>query len=158
VVFLAFVFNSPYLSFLHGEKKKDMKTNRQRVITAAVMILIVVFWTGYLWTKAECFCKRERSSAFFTKKAVKVAARMGKGSRILVIDMHSDRKYSPSKTVSHGFPSLLNLYYPHKRLKGQIIPIDKIGEFKDETFAGSLNFAWKNNHLRRISGKSPRER
>ena len=155
VVFLSVVYHSSYFPFLQVKEKKGKKINKQNLITAAALIVLFVFWTGHLWSKAEYFRKRERSSAFFTKKVVRAATRVKKGSRILIIDMHPEGEFSPSKTVSHGLPSLLNLYFPRKQLKGEIVPISEIEKFKDEAYEGILKFAWRDNRLICITGDIP---
>ena len=105
------------------------------------LILIIFAWIGYFYVRAGISAEKGKSSVVFTRQVVQAVSKMKTGSRIFIVDMDRDKRYSPTGTVAYGFASLLNLYYPHKRFTGEIIPPGKVAQIKCNK--NSLNFFFR---------------
>lgn len=110
------------------------------------IVLILAAWTGYLFTRAGGYGQAGNASAEFTRQVLPTVSKLETGGRVFIIDTGSTQRFSPSKTVSYGFGSLLNLYYPGKQFTGEIITPDHIEKLRTE--GGSIHvFTWNNGKL-----------
>ena len=107
--------------------------------------LIGFIWIGYLFVEAKEIGKRGKNSALFSKQLTATISTVHVKKRLCVVDRDTGKKFTPSKTVSYGFHSMLNLYYPKQNLMGFIVPYKKNITLKRR---GNMSyFIWENNRL-----------
>lgn len=109
------------------------------------MCLLLLGWGRYLFTKSASYGKYGKISAQFTEQVVRTVSEMPSGAKVYIIDRHYGEDFSPSKIIAYGFNSLLNLYYPQKHFRGEIIsPTESI---KMKTDPVAFFFIWENREL-----------
>ena len=131
-----------FLVLIFSLWKKTKKTGIALIIT----VLLSVTWIGYLFVNTAVRGEKGKHSTVFTQQVLGTTSTIKAGSQILVIDMEKGKRLSPTGTVSYGFGSLLNLYYPHKQLSGEIIPPASLAQIKCDNSSLNLLF-WGNGHL-----------
>ncbi|MFC2155424.1 hypothetical protein ACFLRB_02900 [Acidobacteriota bacterium] len=110
--------------------------------------LLAAGWVGYLFSKAVPIGEKGEASAGFSEQVVLALHDIPAKSTIIIIDKHHSSKNSPSKVIAYGFHSLLNLYYPDKKLTGKIFPPEKIIGLKNKP--GTYVFSYEDNFLKQI--------
>ncbi len=108
-----------------------------------ILVLIYIVCLAFIATN---YGAAGKNSAAFTQQVQRSAAKIKNGNRIVIIDLEAGRKLSPSVTVTYGFAALLNLYYPHKGLWGEIVPPGKPAQINDDKSDFTL-FSWGNGCL-----------
>jgi hypothetical protein len=71
---------------------------------------------------------------------------MKKWQRLVIIDLDSEKNFSPFHSVSYGLDPLIALYYPRKYLMGEIIGMGKVRQWKDDPHNLYI-FSWRNGQL-----------
>jgi hypothetical protein len=129
----------------HLWKNLAIKSGVKRYLAWALIFILSLAWGGYLLTKAGAIAKKGRCSASFTRQLVAKISTVKPGSKIVIIDRDQQQPYPPSKIVSYGFPALLNIYFPGRRLQGEIVT-PQVGQ--DVRYDPAVNyFSWQNAHL-----------
>ncbi|MCP4157090.1 MAG: hypothetical protein GY757_55780, partial [bacterium] len=111
VVFLLLIF--PLLGKMGFTDELTFPSPRKwpRNVLFIALSVILVVWSGYLWSRAAGECVKAENSALFTAEVVASVSSLDKGARVLIVDGQAAGKVSSSKSVSHGFGPLLNLYF-----------------------------------------------
>lgn len=123
-----------------------IKTKKALRNTALIfMCLLLLGWGRYLFIKSASYGKDGKISAQFTEQVVHAVSELPSGAKVYIIDRHFGEKFSPSKIISYGFNSLLNLYYPQQNFKGEIISPTEPTKIK--TDPSTFFFIWENRDL-----------
>ncbi|UCH94337.1 MAG: hypothetical protein JSV88_29275 [Candidatus Aminicenantes bacterium] len=121
------------------------KRIKQTFIFLPIGILILAY-IGYLAIIAAANGKKGNHSFVFTQQVLQRTSNMKPGDHVFIIDMEPNHGFSPGRIVSYGITPLLNLYYPHKRLTGKIIPPESAAKITCDK--NMLHFFfWGNGHL-----------
>ncbi|MFX0196215.1 MAG: hypothetical protein ACFFCW_08845 [Candidatus Hodarchaeota archaeon] len=122
----------------------------QKVLRNAALIFLcflLLGWGRYLFLKSLSFGEDGNVSTQFTRQVVQSILEIPSESKIYIIDQHFREKLSPSNLISYGFNSMLNLYYPQKKFKGEIVTPSKATKLKVNP--NSFFFIWENGDLRK---------
>jgi len=122
---------------------KDKKVLRNAAFI--FMCFLLLGWGRYLFTKSASYGKYGKISAQFTEQVVRAVSETPSGAKVYIIDRQFGEDFSPSKIIAYGFNSLLNLYYPQKHFKGEIISPSE--STKRETDPVAFFFIWENREL-----------
>ena len=126
----------------HYEKRNRVAVLVPVVILAAAAIVHLVLATA-------AYSKRGHSAAEFTREVRRLflpLLPLKTGERIFIIDMEAGRGASPGRTVAYGFAPLLNVFFPGRELRGEIIPPGKVSGLTCDTLP-PLFFVWGQGKL-----------
>ncbi|MCJ7682609.1 MAG: hypothetical protein MUP70_17905 [Candidatus Aminicenantes bacterium] len=137
--------------------------SRRGIRQASILLPVGIFMLAYIGQMAviaAAYGQSGRHSMAFTQQVMQNTSNVDSGKHIYIIDMEARQKYSPSHTVSYGFPSLLRLYFPQKGWTGEIILPSGTANIKDDDKA--VIFTWRNRgsgtaSLRRWSAATPKK-
>ena len=110
------------------------------------MCLLLLGWGRYFFTKSASYGKYGRISAQFTEQVIRTVSEFLSGTEVYIVDRHFGEDLSPSGIIAYGFNSLLNLYYPQKHFKGEIISPTQSP--KGKTDPDTFFFIWENGVLK----------
>lgn len=127
-------------------KQLNIKKGSRRNAAWILVCIISMIWVGYLYSRAAWIGEKGEVSAGFTNRVLMKTYELPSGSRVFIIDRNYNMALSPSRLVSYGFNALLNLYHPHKYLRGEIIPPHKVSEI--EPAPNNVFFTWDNGNLK----------
>lgn len=125
-------------------------TQKEKIITKTIQIvffIIIIAQIGSFVHKSfSIYSKGKNSSSFISQLSNRID-NIKKNSEIIVVDYDYKKKNSPSKTISYGLNSFLNIKYPDMKLKGEIITSDEnILNNNNNT----LLYKWSNNILSKL--------
>jgi hypothetical protein len=93
---------------------------------APLFFFLAAGWCIHLFFTAGEIEKKGVKSGLFVRQVVQRLANQQTGATVRVIDRQMTEKLSPADLIASGFPPLLNLYLPGKKLKGEIIQIKQM--------------------------------
>ena len=129
--------------FIWWNKIKTQKVLRN--VALIFVCLLFLGWGSYLFHKSKSYGEDGKVSAQFTEQIIRAVSDIPSEAKVYVIDRHFGERRSPSILISHGFNSLLNLYYPQKHLRGKIVSPHEAAKTKDDTAV--FFFSWENGDL-----------
>jgi hypothetical protein len=136
----------PIIFYLYKKTSSSIRKKlNQSIIFLPIGIFILIYIVSLAFIAAD-YGAAGKNSAVFTRQVRRSVSKIPDGNRIVIIDLEAGRKLSPSVTVTHGFYALLNLYYPHKGLWGEIISPGRTAQI-DYDKSKLIFFFWGNGCL-----------
>ena len=130
-------------------KELDIKGEKKSYYILTPILILSLIWFVLHFNKASSYAKEGNVSTTFTRELISIVPNIKKGSYLYIFDLNTKSKYSPSNTISYGFPSHQKLYYfyPYKKLSGEIIPPEGMEKIKRVKKVYKF-FFWKDRQLK----------
>jgi len=139
---LHIAFISTLLSLWRNGPEKTLLGKKQIV---PVFSVLLIGWSIYLFLAAGAIETKGAYSAGFVGQALRNLQNLANETRFSIIDTQANKEPSLSNTVSSGFSSMLRLYFPERKFKGEIIDANRVG--KKSGGDAVRYFLWKNDQL-----------
>jgi hypothetical protein len=139
---LHIAFISTLLSLWRNGPEKTLLVKKRIV---PVFSVLLIGWSIYLFLAAGAIETKGAYSAGFVGQALRNFQNFTNETRFSIIDTQANKEPSLSNTVSSGFSSMLRLYFPGRKFKGEIIDADRFG--KKSGGDAARYFLWKKDQL-----------
>jgi hypothetical protein len=133
-----------FLTIIVSNILKDYQKYKININVFVCFFFIIIFvQVSSFVGKSFSIYYEGKNSANFISQLSKEIKNIPKNTKFVIVDYDYKYKYSPSKTISYGLLSFLNIQYPELKLKGKIITSKKSNLINNN----SLFFKWSNKKL-----------
>ena len=125
----------------NGPEKAPLR--KKRIVP--VLAVLLTGWSISLFLAAGAIETKGAYSAGFVGQATRIFQNLAAETGVSIIEAQANAEPSLSNTVSSGFSSMLRLYFPGRKFKGEIIDAERFG--KKSGGDGARYFLWKKDQL-----------